>query len=127
MNEEEIDTIYDRYGNPVLRLLDDNRLVTFGGKSIGFLSGINIYNYKGKHIGWLENGIFTDHQGRCVGFGENATEISAPFLPYKQSKPLPMLVELEPLRPLCELEPFMPSKSYYWSEYEPIHIFNLQQ
>jgi uncharacterized protein YifE (UPF0438 family) len=34
---QAIDVIYNRYGYPELRLLDNGRLVTFGGKSAGFL------------------------------------------------------------------------------------------
>ncbi|MBA7632693.1 hypothetical protein ES703_40245 [subsurface metagenome] len=37
----ELDVIYDKNGKPLLRLLENGRLVSFDGRSIGFLEGEN--------------------------------------------------------------------------------------
>lgn len=120
---EEIDVVYNRYGEPILRLLDNGRFVGFDGKSIGFIDGINLYNYKGEHVGWFENGIMRDHNSACVGFGENSTDIPRPFLPFKQFKPFPSFVEHEPFRPFKQFAPFEPYKKSGWSEIEPRDLF----
>jgi hypothetical protein len=119
----EIDTIYNRYGEPRLRLFDDGRLIDFDGRSMGFLNADNLYNYNGQHVGWYEGGIMRDHDGLCVGFGEIVADIIHPLLPLKQLKPLPSLEELEPLRPLTSLSPLKPLKSFGWSELDPISLF----
>ena len=120
---EEIDVIYNRYGKPVLRYLKAGRIVGFNGKSIGFVSGINLYNYKGKHVGWYEKGIMRDYNGNCVGFGENPSDTPKPFLPFKQFKPFPAFVELEPFKPFKQSSPFKPFKQYGWSDTEPNELF----
>jgi hypothetical protein len=120
---EQIDTIYDRYGKPVLRLFASGRFVSFGGKSIGFLEDNDLYNYSGEHIGWYEGGIMRDHQGKCVGFGENPTDSLRPFLPFKQFKPFPAYPEYEPSRPHRQFAPPKPRRSFSWSDYEPIQLF----
>ena len=120
---QEIDVIYNRYGEPVLRLLNNGRLVGFDGKSFGFLDGINLYNYKGIHVGWLEGGLIRDHKGAVSGFGENPTDTPRPYLPYKQYKPYPAYVEYEPYRPYKQYAPDKPYKQYAWSEYDPRLLF----
>ncbi|HSX24606.1 MAG TPA: hypothetical protein VLG69_01425 [Candidatus Andersenbacteria bacterium] len=120
---EEIDVIYNRYGEPVLRLLDNTRFVGFDGKSVGYLDSRNLYNYNGKHVGWFENGIMRDHNGACVGFGEHPTDVPRPFLPFKQFKPFPAFVEFEPFKQFKQLAPFKPLKQFGWSELEPNGLF----
>lgn len=111
----EIDVIYNRFGEPVLRLSDTGRLVGFDGKSVGFLDGINLYNYSGHHVGWYEGGIMRDHDSATIGFGENPTDSPKPFLPFKQFKPFPSFVEFEVHRPFKQYAPFRPFKKYGWS------------
>ncbi|OGH92579.1 MAG: hypothetical protein A2563_02795 [Candidatus Magasanikbacteria bacterium RIFOXYD1_FULL_40_23] len=120
---EEIDVIYNRYGTPMLRLLEDGRLVSFTGKSIGFIKESNLFNYSGEYCGWFENGIMRDQNGHCVGFGENASDFPAPFFPFKQFKPFPGFVEFEPFRPFTGFIPFKPLKTFSWSEKDPISLF----
>ena len=122
---QEIDRIYDANGAPVLRLLDNGRLVGFDGSSIGFLNQGNVYDYNGIHRGWFHDGILRDHFGACVGFGQQVTTNTHPFFPFKQLAPLPSLVELEPLRPFKSFPPFKPFFGFQWSDYDPISLFEI--
>ena len=119
----EIDIIYDRYGAPVIRLLSNGRLVSFPGKSMGFIHGVNLFNYQGRYVGWLENGVMRDKNGLCVGLGENPTDIPHPFFPFKQFKPFRGYLEFEPFRPFMEFVSFKPFKSFSWSDKDPISLF----
>lgn len=112
---EEIDVLYNRFGKPIFRIYSKGRIVTFGGKSVGFLQGDSLYNYHGKHIGWYSDGLIRDHYGQVVGFGEHVTDHMHPFLPFKQFKPFAYLPQFEPFRPFLQFEPFRPFKSYGWS------------
>lgn len=120
---KEVDVFYDRYGAAKLRQLDNGRLVSFGGKSIGFISGIHLYNYQGQHVGWLENGIIRDLNGNTVAFGKTPTDSPRPFLPFKQFKPFPAFVEIEPFRPYKQFPSFKSYKSFGWSVISPIGLF----
>ena len=51
---KEIDVVYNRYGEPILRILDNNRIIGFDGKSVGFSDRENLYNYSGRHVGFLK-------------------------------------------------------------------------
>ncbi len=117
------DVIYNRYGEPRLRLSDDGRFIDFAGRNIGFLNEEHLYSYEGRHVGWYENGIIRDHDGQCVGFGEVVTDGIHPLLPLKQLKPLSGLPQLAPLRPLRMLPPLRPLKSFGWSELDPVSLF----
>ncbi|MGE5041331.1 MAG: 4-fold beta flower protein [Candidatus Levyibacteriota bacterium] len=119
----EIDVIYNRYGHPMFRLFGNGRIVTFQGKSAGFIKGDSLYNYEGKHVGWYSDGLIRDHQGLVVGFGQRVTDGIKPFLPFKQFKPFPSPLEFEPFRPFTEFEPFRPFKSFYWSDIELESLF----
>lgn len=121
---EEVDVIYDRYGKPVFRLLDNGRLVRFNGSSAGFLVDNNLYDYRGRHVGWYSEGLVRDHHGHVVGFGKNVTDNVHPFLPFKQFKPFAGFVQFEPFRPFLSFEPFRPFKSYAWSNILLENIFN---
>ena len=120
---QDIDVIYNRYGEPVLRLLDNGRIVDFNGKNFGFIDGINLYNYGGQHVGWYENGIMRDHNSFVVGFGEYPTDIPRPFLPFKQFIPFKGFVEFEPFRPFKQFAPFRPFKRFEWSDIDPRNLF----
>jgi hypothetical protein len=126
MNENEIDVIYDRYGAPALRLLNNGRLVTFRGESVGFLVDENLFNYSGEYVGYFENGVMRDKNSQCVGFNENASDYPAPFFPYTQYKPYPSYVEYEPYRPYTHWVSFKPYKSFSWSDKDPISLFSSQ-
>lgn len=118
------ETIYNHRGIPVLQILDDGRLVSFSGKSVGFISGDNVYDYNGIHRGWFREGLLRDHQGRVSGFTDNASGLS-PLLPLTSLPPLPALTELEPLRPLESLPPLPPLDSMSWSPIDPIQMFRI--
>jgi len=120
---QELDVIYNRYGEPVLRLLNNGRFVNFDGESAGFIDGKNLYNYDGEHVGWFEGGVMRDHEGATVGFGESPTDTPHPFLPFKQLKPFPAFVEFEPFRPFKQFAPFQSFKRFNWSEIEPLDLF----
>lgn len=120
----EIDVLYDRFGVPTFRLLDNGRLVTFRGKSAGFMLNDSLYDYRGRHVGWFSEGIVRDHHGNVVGFGENVSDPAAPFLPFKRFKPFPGFVEFEPFRPFTQFEPFRPFKSFRWSPIPLENLFN---
>jgi hypothetical protein len=119
----EVDIIFNRYGEPILRLLSNGRLVTFSGQSIGFLDGENLYTYKGKHVGWFELGIVRDHRGAVVGFGLKPTDSTMPFLPYRQWIPYRGYVGYEPYRPYKGYAPYKPFKLYSWSDFDPVTLF----
>ncbi len=124
MNEEEIDVIYNRLGAPALRLLRNGRLVTFKGKSIGFLIDRDLFDYSGRYVGYFENGVMRDKNSRCVGFGENPTDYPVPFFPFRQYKPYPGYVEYERYRPCAQYVPYKPHKSYAWSDKDPVSLFS---
>ena len=119
----DIDTIYNQYGEPRLRLLENDRLVDFDGKSIGFIDDEDIYDYNGNHRGWYIGGLLRDHNGDCVGFGEEVTDTRYSFLPFKDFGPFPGFVEFEPFRPFKELAPYKPFFTIDWSTYDPISLF----
>lgn len=119
----EVTTIYDRFGYPELRLLENGRLVTFQGHSAGFLKGDGVYNYNGKHVGWYENGILRDHFGNVVGFDENPTDYPSPILPIQFIKPIPAIEEVEQIRPVTQIPPIKPIKTFQWSVFTPINLF----
>lgn len=121
---DEIDVIYNRFGKPIYRILSDGRIVTFSGKSAGFLQGESLYNYHGKHVGWHSGGLIRDHHGHVIGFGENVTDSLHPFLPFKQFKPFASFVEFEPFRPFTQFEPLRPFKSFAWSNISLESLFN---
>lgn len=121
---EEVDVLYNRFGKPIFRIFSNGRIVTFGGKSAGFLQGDSLYNYQGKHVGWYSEGLVRDHNGHVVGFGENVTDTIHPFLPFKQFKPFADLTQFEPFRPFTQFEPFRPFKSFIWSNIGLENIFN---
>lgn len=120
---KEIDIFFDRYGKPILRLLDNNRIVNFQGKSIGFCDNENLYNYTGKHVGWLEGGVIRDHYGCVVAFGLNPKDEPMPFLPFTQFIPYRGYVEYEPYRPYLSYAPYKPYKMYTWSNITLIDLF----
>ena len=122
---EEVDVIYNRKGEPQLRLLDNERIVNFQGKSMGFLSGDDIYDYSGNHRGWYIEGILRDHYGKCVGFGEETGDTPHPFIPFKSFKPFPGFVEFEPFRPFKEFSPYKPLFTMDWSKEGPLSIFKI--
>lgn len=120
---QEVNIFYDRYGAPKLRLLRNDRLVSFSGKSIGFVNGPYLYNYRGQHVGWLEGDIMRDVNGNTVAFGKNPTDTPRPFLPFKQFRPFPAFVEFEPFRPYKQAPRFKPYKRFGWSPVNPITLF----
>ena len=120
---EKGDVIYDRAGQPILKLLENGRLVDFGGRSIGFIDSGSAYNYKGKHCGWYKGGILRDRNGDCVGFGEEVIDTGRPLLPTKSLRPLPASTELEPPRPVTEASTGLPVESTDWSRYTPVNLF----
>lgn len=121
MNEKDV--VCNRFGTPVLRLLDDN-FVTFSGQHLGFSKDKAVYNFSGRQVGWYENGMLRDLSGSVVGFGQAPTDYPSPLLPFRQLRPLPSLPHIAPLRPLTELPHLRPLKSFSWSVYEPINLFS---
>ncbi len=120
---QAVDVIYNRYGRPELRLLQNGRLVTFGGKSAGFLKNQGVYDYSGRHLSWYENGVLRDHWGDAVGFGEHPTDYLSPIFPIKAIKPIPSIVKIEQIRPITQIPPIKPIKSFNWSRLTPISLF----
>lgn len=123
---KEVDIIYDKNGKPLLRLLENGRIVNFNGESLGFIDHEDVYDYNGTHRGWYIDGIFRDHNGDSIGFGEEVTDPRHPPLPFKQMKPFSGFVEFEPFRPFQEFPPFKPFFTMSWSNYDPISIFMIQ-
>lgn len=118
-----LDVIYNRFGYPELRLLENGRFVTFGGKSAGFLRRESIYDYRGRHLGWFENGVLRDHWGNVIGFGESPSDYPSPIFPIKAIKPIASIVEIEQIRPIPQIPPIKPIKSFNWSVFTPISLF----
>lgn len=117
-------TVFDKKGNPFLVLHQNGRLVSFDGKSIGFVDGDSVFDYNGRHRGWMEKGILRDHDGFCVGFLQGANDIS-PILPIPKIPPIPAIPEIEPIRPIKEIKPIKPIKQLDWSIFDPLSLFKL--
>lgn len=117
-----IDTIYDRYGTPNLKVLNNGDLVDFNGNFLGFIKKKNVYNYIGLHVGWYEEGTLRDHVGNVVGFGERPTDHITPILPITGVSPVVPIPRVVPLKPITPLSPIRPMKSFSWSEYSPITL-----
>lgn len=117
--------IFNRFGHPELCILDRGRLVDFHGTSAGFIDGNSIYDYTGRHIGWFENGIFRDHLGNVVGFTPDATDYPRPILPLTSIPPIPAIPAIELIRPIKSIPPIPPLKTFSWSVYTPIGLFNM--
>lgn len=117
MTTQELEVYYNRYWKPLLRHLNDGRLVWFNGKNYFFLDEDAIYTYAWKHVWWLEGWIIRDLSWSVLAFGENVTDSPKPFLPFRQFKPFPSFVEFEPFRPFKEFKKFKPLKNFYWSKY----------
>jgi len=124
MDIKEINVLYDRYGKPIFRLLNNGRVVSFNGKSYGFLEEDTFYNYKWKHVWWFRWGLVRDLSWNVVGFWEYVTDPYSPFLPFKQFKPFPGFVEFEPFRPFKEFKQFKPFKSFLRSNIDLSLLFN---
>lgn len=117
-----VDIIYNRYGQPEIRLLSD-RFLDFKGNNLGYLFNGSIYSYDGRHLGWYENGILRDHTGDTVGFGQFPKDYPRPLLPLRSLAPMPSIPHIPPMRMLRELPPRKPIKSFNWSIYTPLAIF----
>jgi hypothetical protein len=123
--DEKADVICDKAGQPKLRLLENGRLVDFGGRSIGFIDSGSAYNYKGNHCGWYKGGILRDRNGDCVGFGEEVMDTGRPLLPPKSPEPLEAPTEIEPPRPITEPPSTPLIESLDWSQYTPVSLFRI--
>ena len=124
---KQIDILYNRYWEPTLRQFDNNNLVDFKWRHIGFIYENKLYNYKGHHVWWLEWGIMRDLRGNCVGFGKNPTDWHRPLLPIKQIPSIPSIVEISPIKPIRRVPYIKPIKKFQWSDFEPIGLFFNQQ
>ena len=123
LTENEQDIIFDRYGAATLRILKNDRVITWSGKHIGFLSGVLLYNYSGQHVGWYENGIIRDLNGATVGFGVNPTDAPIPYLPYRQYLPYRGYIQYAPYLPYRGYPHYRPYKQYGWSNLNPVEVF----
>ncbi|MBI3952984.1 MAG: hypothetical protein HY330_00550 [Chloroflexi bacterium] len=110
----ETDAIYNRYGTPVYRVLDDGRIVDFPGHSRGWLRGRYIYDYQGAQRGSYEGGLFRTSDGSVAGYGENPAS-PHPTLPARSARPAPAPVEPEPPRPAPASPTALGAPSPAWS------------
>jgi hypothetical protein len=120
---DEQDIIFDRYGAATLRMLKNNRIITWNGEHIGFLHNNLLYNYSGTHVGWYENGVVRDLNGAAVGFGTQPSDHPMPYLPYKQYLPYRGYIQYSPYLPYRSYPNYKPYKLYSWSELDPIQLF----
>ena len=116
--QEEIDVFYNRFWKPILRQLNDWRLVWFNGKNYFYIDDDAIYNYSWKQIWWIEMWLIRDLHWNILAFWENVTDNVKPFLPFKQFKPFPSFVTCEPFRSFKEFKKLKPLKSFFWSKYK---------
>ncbi len=121
---QEIDTLYNRYWEPIFRLLSDYRIVWFDWNNYWFLVNDILYNYSWNQVWWYYLWLVRDLNWMIVWFWENVTATIKPLLPLKHLKPLPYLVKLPPLRPLTSLPYLKPLNYSYWSDIELSNIFN---
>jgi hypothetical protein len=119
----EKDIIFDRFGAAKLRILDNNRIITFDGNHVGILRENLVYNYSGTHVAWYERGILRDLNGHTVGFGINPTDVPRPFLPFRQFLPFRGFVAFPPFPPFPGWPNMRPIKSFGWSTLDPESIF----
>ncbi|MDD2891406.1 MAG: hypothetical protein PHQ95_00370 [Candidatus Gracilibacteria bacterium] len=116
--EQEIDVFYNRYGKPILRLLNDGRLVGFNGHNYYFIDNDAVYNYQGQQVGWIGGGLIRDLSGNVFVFGERVTDNVKPFLPFKQFKPFASFVQFPPYKPYLPYKKLKPLPSFSWSNYK---------
>lgn len=119
----EKDIIFDRYGAAILRILKNDRIITWSGQHIGFLFNNLLYNYSGSHVGWYEGGVIRDNSGSTVGFGTNPTDTPHPYWPYKQYLPYRGYIQYAPYLPYKGYPSYRPYKQYGWSEKGPVSLF----
>ena len=123
LNNSERDIIFDRFGEPLIRILKNNWIVTFDGDYLGILKNNTIYNLDGSHVGWYEGGILRDLDGETVGFGAKPTDTPRPFLPYRGFIPFRGFVGVAPWPAFPAWPNLKPIKSYGWSDFSPITLF----
>lgn len=123
LTNDEQDIIFDRYGAASLRILKNDRIITWQGQHIGFLHANLLYNYQGVHVGWYEGGIIRDSNGATAGFGVNPTDTPRPYLPYRQYLPYRGYIQYAPYLPYRGYPMYRPYKQYGWSELDPIELF----
>ena len=117
--------IYDKQGKPRLFFSNKNDLITFRGTFVGFLKGDALYDYNGVQRGWFENGAMRDMRGNFVGFTTDMSDDFHPLLPLKKLLPISPMVPLAPLRPLTQLKKLKPLKTLYWSQKDPVSLFEV--
>lgn len=121
--DNEIDIIFDRYGAATLRILKNDRIITWNGQHVGILHHNLLYNYNGTHVGWYEGGVMRDTMGSTVGFGVNPTDAPIPYLPYRQYLPYRGYIQYAPYLPYLSHPNYQPYKMYGWSESSPMGLF----
>ena len=115
--------IRDRFGAVSLWLFG-SRLIDLTGRSIGFVSGHNVFDYNGAHRALFIDGVIRDHYGAVVGHIDNAKGLTViPAVP--AVPPIPPIPSIEPIRPIPQLPPLPPSPKLHWSEYDPLGLFDL--
>lgn len=129
VNINEIDIIYDRFGEPQIRILKqpgENRIVRWNGSPLGFMHNDGVFNYAGTRVGTYENGILRDTDGFTVGFGSNPTDEPYPLLPDKQELPPRGYTNHWPAIPLYRDKGHSTviDKQSEWSDKTVIGIFN---
>lgn len=113
--EYEVDVFYNRFWRPILRQLNDWRLVWFNWFNYLFIVQNAVYNYNWEHVWWIEWGLIRDLFWHVYAFWENVTDYPKPFLPFKQFKPFPLFVQFEPIRPVLWPKNIKPLKNFLWS------------
>ncbi len=120
----EINTFYNRYWEPIYRLLNNWRIVGFNGISYWFIDWINLYNYSWKHVWFYDSWLLRDLNWYVVWFWEKVTSNVKPLLPLKHLKPIPYIVTIEPIRPIKSIPYIKPIYSFYWSDIDLEILFN---
>ena len=126
LSDGEYDVLYDRFGAPRLRVLNDDvfRVLTWDGKHVGFILDSAVFNYQGQHIGWYDNGIMRDTNGLTVGFGVAPTDTPSPYLPFRQWQPNRGAVANIPYAPYVQRPYYKPYKQYGWADKDLVGMFH---
>ena len=116
--------IFDRYGIPQLRLLENGSFVSRNGQNIGYIKdGEILYNYRGKHCGWINGGILRDRNGLTVGFMKGGNDYPSPIFPIPQIPQIPFIPQIAPIPFIPQIPSIKPLKHFGWSVLFPLTLF----
>ena len=114
--------IFDKKGNPSLRIENDNFLSSLTrGFYVGYIEEDRVHDFNGTQRGWFKNGVLRDLSGECVGFVSGANgKFHLKFLPLKRVVKKIFKLAEPPLKPVSQEYPFKkPEFKKEWADKNP--------